>query len=311
MTERALSPDQIATATETLLGTPVDSPPQMINRGYGNDNWRVRSDGRDLLIKIDKTGFGLDKIQAASRAQALAAQAGVPVPIELAFDPRSPLFDERTVRIATFIPGSHPADALQSAAAVEPFFTSLGRNLARLHTVRFETFSSRVGGQPTFPTWGEYVRYRVPQILGRARSSGAFDERELTEVFAEVVRVADETSPVITASLVHRDLYLDNLLIAEDGTHAGFIDFDIAECWDPLVDSAKLRWQVFPVYAGAEDAFWSGYLGDSTEPADRWRRVWVGEVLELTNHAANATLSGKDGFAHSALRRLRQVLDGS
>lgn len=168
-----------------------------------------------------------------------------------------------------------------------------------------------MGGQPTFPSWSQYVRYRVPQILDRARSSGAFDEQELTDVFDEVVRTADETSPMITASLVHRDLYLDNLLISEDGTHAGFIDFDLAECWDPLVDAAKLRWQVFPLYVRAEQAFWSGYLGNTAGPTHCWRRVWVGEVLELTNHAANATLNGKDDFARSALARLHQVLDGS
>lgn len=142
------------------------------------------------------------------------------------------------------------------------FFTSFGSAVAKLHSAACEGFSSRVGGAsiaPTFPTWADYVAYRVPQILGRAVKTNLYSPTEWNEIFDQAMHLVERVSPVVEPRLTHRDLYLDNVLAGPDYRVAAIVDFDNAEPWDVAADWVKLRWQVFPRYAGAADAYRTGY----------------------------------------------------
>ncbi len=99
---------------------------------------------------------------------------------------------------------------------------------------------------------------------------------------------------------MHRDLYLDNLLAGPDGTLVALLDFDLAEAWDPAGDLVKLRWQVLPEFPAAADALMAGYTEVDGLPPQFERRVWVTEVLELVNYAANALAGDNQEFADSA-----------
>jgi aminoglycoside phosphotransferase (APT) family kinase protein len=111
--------------------------------------------------------------------------------------------------------------------------------------------------------------------------------------------------------LTHRDLYLDNLLAGEDGLLTGILDFDNAEAWDPAADLVKLRWQVFPHFAGAERAFDAGYHSVAAPLPRIEERIKIAEILELSNHAIGARLQGRETFAQASCQRLRDVLAGS
>lgn len=298
---------QIAQGVEALLNRPVTGAPSLLG-GFGNENWRVPTAEGELLVKIGNAVHDLEKYQAASRARQAAADAGVRVPTEVRFEPDCQDFEGRLVRIFEFIPGDHPTTVLESPAGIQKFFSSLGRTVATLHTVTFAAFASRIGGQSAFSTWSEYVRYRVPQIVARAQASSAFTDQELTAMFDRVLQTADDVSPDVHPTLSHRDLYLDNVLVAADGTVQAILDFDIAECWDPTVDLAKPRWQVFPHYEHSEQAFLTGYREISPDLPRFQERLWVTEMLELTNHAINAIANGNQSFADTALARLRQIV---
>lgn len=298
---------EVANGVTALLGRTVTGIPARLG-GFGNENWRVPTTQGELLVKIGKGLHDPGKIQSSSRARKAAADAGVPVPSEVRVQPDCQDFEGRLVRIFEFIPGDHPTSVLDSSASIQTFFSSLGRTVAKLHTVTFDAFSSRVGGQPAFPTWSEYVSYRVPQIMARARACDAFPDRELTAMFERVLQTADDVSPDVRAALSHRDLYLDNILVREDGTVRAILDFDICECWDPTVDLSKPRWQVFPQYENSEQAFLAGYHEVSPALPRFQERLWVTEMLELTNHAVNAIAGHNQAFADSALARLREIV---
>ena len=83
---------------------------------------------------------------ARRRAQRIAASTGAPVAREVLFDPSCAYLDGRIVGLFEFLPGRHPASTLTSPAAIQRFFTSLGRAVAALHSHRCDGFSSRVGG---------------------------------------------------------------------------------------------------------------------------------------------------------------------
>ncbi len=306
-----LTSDRIQGYVEQQLAVTVIAPATRIQRGYGNENWRVPTDDGELLVKIALRDFGQEKLAAAARAHRRAAAAGVPVPDLLLVDLAGASFDGRAVRVLRYLAGSHPADVLITDDAVRQFFGSLGRTLARLHKVACEGFSSRVDGRPCFPSWAEYVDYRVPQIAQRVTTAGGIDAAGLLALLERARSIAAAVSPVVPPRVTHRDLYLDNLLAGPDGSLVAVLDFDAAEAWDPAVDLVKLRWQVLPEFPpAATEAFLAGYTTDDELPPLFERRVWVTEVLELVNVVANARTDGNQEFGDWALTRLKAVAAG-
>lgn len=301
--------DGIREYVERSLPVAVIDSPTRIQRGYGNENWRVPTDDGELLVKIARRDFGAEKLSAAALAYRRAAAGGVPVPELLLMDLDGKAFGGRAVRVLRYLAGIHPSEVLINDEMVRRFFGSLGRTLARLHTVACEGFSSRVGGATSFPTWVEYVDYRVAQISERTTAAGGFGAIDHAALLAQARSVAAEVSPVVAPRVVHRDLYLDNLLAGPDGTLVALLDFDLAEAWDPAGDLVKLRWQVLPEFPAAADALMAGYTEVDGLPPQFERRVWVTEVLELVNYAANALAGDNQEFADSAVTRLRTVMN--
>lgn len=302
-----LSLDHVAAAAEQILGGRILRRPQR-QRGYSNSNWRVDLDSGSYLVKTAAPERDLDKVVAASNAYRLAETTGAPVQHEVYFEPRCALLDGLAVRILEWLPGRHVQPGDLTGRATVRFFSSLGRAVAQLHTARCPGFSSRIGGSPVFPTWLGYVDYRIPQIIGRNRSLGPFGEAEITSMFERVRATAAEVSELVEPRLCHRDLYLDNLLIGDDGRVAVILDLDLAEAWDPAVDFVKLRSQVFGLFEGAETAFGAGYA-DVARPLPEFdQRIRVVEVLELSNQVINATAVENNGYAAHNRRRLDEVL---
>jgi Ser/Thr protein kinase RdoA (MazF antagonist) len=306
-----LAREVVRDAAQQLLG-PIERL-ERIERGYGNQNWRVDSAGLAYLIKIGKRDADVGKAVAASNAYRLAATTSAPVPELVHFDPHCELLDERIVRILRFLPGRHPEQRLAAAgpAAITTFFSSFGSAVAQLHSARCPNFSSRVGGGPGFESWIDYVEYRAPQIVERCLRSGAFTETEIITMYDRVLRVAREVSPLVEPRLSHRDLYLDNVLISDDGAISAILDLDLAEQWDPVVDFVKPRSQIFPCYPEAAEAFEDGYAAVAGGLPPAWeQRIRVVEVMELSNHVANSTAGGNPDYADHNRRRLEQVLAG-
>lgn len=301
-------PDEVVAAAERILGSPVEAAPTR-QRGYRNENWRVLVGGRPYLVKISPPELDIAKVTAASNAYRLAATTPAPVPRQLHFDPACRLLGGRPVRILEFRPGTHVRPELTGAASAR-FFASLGRSVAQLHTARCKAFTSRIGGdEPGFPTWLDYLEYRIPQIIARNRSVEAFDESELRRMFDHVLALAARVSELVEPRLCHRDLYLDNFLVGDDGLVAAILDLDLAEAWDPAVDFVKLRSQVFPLFPGADTAFAEGYAEVAGGPLPAFaERVHIVEVLELSNHVINATATGNREYAMHNRRRLEAVL---
>lgn len=301
------SPEQIRRAGEALLGVRIPVSPRRIERGYGNENWWLSSGDRDYLLKIAQPAADLGKLKASALAHHLAVERGVPVPALLIFEPACAELDGRTVRIIDYLDTAHPPDVL-SPDTVPGFFEAFGAAVATLHSVRRNGFASRVGGSTTFPTWSDYVDFRVPQIRGRALATDLYPAAEWNAMLDQARDLAAAVSEVVRPSLVHRDLYLDNVLAHHDGSFAAIIDFDGAEVWDPVVDFVKLRWQVFGDHPGSAASYLRGYTSIAGPIPRLAERLQVVEILELANHAANAALTDNPIFAEQAMTRLDAVL---
>ncbi len=112
----------------------------------------------------------------------------------------------------------------------------------------------------------------------------------------------------VAPALCHRDLYVDNVLVGEDGALVALLDFDMVEVWDPVVDFFKLEWFVFEPNPTARAPFLDAYLDGDPLPRMFAERLALASLIELVNHAANWRVGGQPDIANEALARLRKVI---
>jgi len=302
-------PEVVGAVASQLLSEDLLGPPQRLARGYRNENWTVRVRGRSVLVKIAPLDADLGKLAAAWCAQDLAHRSGVPTGKPVGFLERCDALGGRTVRLIEYIEGGRPEDSLGADGSVAPFFASLGETIAHLHRIPVRGFSSRLDGSaPTFDTWEGYVNHRLVSVTQRALDTAVFTKRELRAATEGLDQLAGRVSPVVTPSLTHRDLYLENLLAGEGGTVHALLDWDTAEAWDPMVDLVKLRWQVFSRYVGASQAFWRAYIGAGAPPPLLGERLHLVDVLELVNTVSNARMAGWANFEEQSRRNLEEAV---
>jgi aminoglycoside phosphotransferase (APT) family kinase protein len=272
-----------------------------IPRGWGNESWRVDSALGPLIAKIGREWSDVAKWRASARALDLARRAGVPAPELLAFVDSVEVLQGRVFRVFRYIEGT-------TARVDGPpaLFRQLGAAMRHLHSIELPCFTSRLGDEG-FSRWSEFLEDRWPAMIGRAEHAGI--ESTLVAQSHEVATaLADEVEGVVRPALTHRDLYLDNVLVDQEGALVALLDFDVAEVWDPLVEQLKLEWFLFEPNPAARAPFFDGYLGVDPLPPMFDERVRLVSIVELLNHAANWHVQGQHEIAAEALERLRVLL---
>jgi aminoglycoside phosphotransferase (APT) family kinase protein len=103
------------------------------------------------------------------------------------------------------------------------------------------------------------VTNRLERLFHYTEKARVLSTRELGAARARLEHILAASAPVVSPTLVHRDLCLKNVLIDEHGKFTALLDFEHARLSDPLMDFAKLKLWLFDREAGAQDAFFSGY----------------------------------------------------
>jgi aminoglycoside phosphotransferase (APT) family kinase protein len=215
---------------------------------YSNRLWLAETDEGDLLIRIPGRSTNPEKLRNAIVASRLASEAGVPSPRFRAFAAATKL--GHPVVVQEFRPGER---ASRRSFEPEALGRTLGDWIGRLHSIRGGKFGSILETRDARP-WGQVVLDRVEQMLAdlpEASLPSSFVS--VTAAFSRLAVVQAEPS-----SLVHRDLYLDNVLIHEErGTC--LLDFEHACFQDRFVDFGKLTDLVFERYPRTGEAFFAEY----------------------------------------------------
>ena len=273
--------------------------------GFGSENWRLSTDDGAFILKVGPLSSA-SKWASARQAHDLAADMGVPVP-QLAY---FSLHREGVVRVFRWVDGQPLASILDRPELVHRFTGDLARAVAALHGVEQTSFSSRLDGSaPSFTRWSAYVRHRLGQIRQRAVAVEALDHQLLDRVDTVASGLADRVSPVVRATLCHRDLHPDNLVVGADGRLAAILDWDMSESWDPAGEWFKLDWMLLPLVGEHTKNFDAAY--QAVHPA---RPLWAErkrlvEILESANAVANATIEHWTTFGEAAHERLLAALD--
>lgn len=221
----------------------------------------------------------------------------VPVPATVGFCD-DPTVNERPFYVMEFVEGQ----VLRSAQEATAFGTdrlagvtrSLIEVLARIHAVDVDAVGLGDLGRKE-----NYVARQLRRWMGQFEASKTRERPELVAVHDHLVdRIPDQG----TAGLVHGDYRLDNCLIADDGSIAAVLDWELCTLGDTVTDVAALM----TYWARPTDGFTPIDIAPTLADGFPERS----QLLDWYQEATGRTIEDIDFYLSFASWRLASILEG-
>ncbi len=276
-------------------------PPARFDRittGKFNESWYVAlEDGRDVVLRIappDAAGFlfyernmmrqepGLHKV--------IREKTPLPVAEILAYDDSRALID-RDFMVMERLPGTAMSQAGLSPPATDRALEEVGRQLRELHDgCRAEEYGYLGEHRCMEPaaTWAEAFRVMWAKLVEDIRQCGVYDHEEARAVTGALESRLGAFDRPIPSSLLHMDIWAQNILVDSKGHVTGIVDWDRALWGDTEIEFAVLD------YCGiSEPAFWRGYGRPRDESPPAKVRALFYYLYELQKYIVIRTLRSK------------------
>ena len=233
-----------------------------IRTGKHNRSFYVYTDQGDAVLRIAPPQVGMIFYERNMMAQEpgihtlLRAETSVPVAQIYAYDNSHELID-RSYMLMERLPGRALSDLPSvSARFYDRVLVQVGDALRQIHALTADTYGYIGAHRPMVPqqTWWLAFRTMWYALLDDVQRAGGYsaDEAESLRALLDAYRPCFEHS--VPAALLHMDVWSQNILVDEQGTVTGLVDFDRALWGDPEIEYAVLD------YCGiSEPAFWMGY----------------------------------------------------
>ncbi|MFC1714965.1 phosphotransferase family protein [Candidatus Poribacteria bacterium] len=229
------------------------------------------------------------------------SQTAVPVPHILTYDDSHTLID-RDFLIMERLPGLPLTEA--HSVSNDLVLKQVGEYLAQVHSLTAEYYGYLGAHQPMEPqpTWLDAFEIMWNKMIDDVVMVGHYDAEEsemMRSLLDQYIAMFDHPVP---ASLLHMDIWHQNILVNREGNVTGLVDWDRALWGDPEIEFAVLD------YCGiSEPAFWEGYgqKRDLSDPA-RIRQVFY-LLYEVQKYIVIRHGRGRDPVA--AKRYKRQVME--
>lgn len=307
--------ETLATLVQPILKTGADrlrfTP---ISTGKHNTSYWVDSDAGRYVLRLappDSTGllfYERDMMRQEPALHALMrARTTMPVAEIIDYDFSRMLID-RDYLFMSMLPGIPQSDARSlTRRQIDRMMEQVGGYLRQLHDLTAaECLHRREYGyigehHPMLPqpTWIEAFRVMWNKLLDDIEASEAYSPDEAHAFRDLFERYAEYFDRPVVSSLLHMDIWSQNILVDETGTVTGIVDFDRALWGDVEIEFAVLD------YTGFNTAsFWAGYGKPRDEsPAAQIRQVFY-LLYEVQKYMPIAIWRGHDLAA--ALRYKRQ-----
>jgi aminoglycoside phosphotransferase (APT) family kinase protein len=281
---------------------------EAIRTGKHNTSYFVYGAERDLVLRIsppDDAGFLFyEQRMMAQEPQLhhlLRAQTSVPIAEILAHDDSRGLLD-RDYLLMERLPGHPLTEARLTGSLMDGVLEQVGTYLAQMHNLVADRYGYLGAHRPMAPqaSWAEAFTVMWNKMMDDLVASGGYTAEE-ADAFRRLLDVyRPHFDRKVPASLLHMDVWSQNILVDDSGRVTGLVDLDRALWGDPEIEFAVLD------YCGiSEPAFWRGYghSRDDSFPAQIrvrfyllyevqkyipiriWRRNDPGEALQYKRHA--------------------------
>ena len=306
----AVSRAQVADALARALPACGDvTGVEPLLKGHGHQSFVVHTTKADLLLKIALRAEQLGEMKSLRRVLGLTARHDIPSPRLLHFSAGTPAFDGRPWLVQEFLDGEDGETAVPRMVPADraAFFRDFGRAVARLHSVDLGFFAEDFAVAQREETWAALVDARLERLVDRHRQAAVVPRADIESARKIIRATARAVKAEVRPSLVHRDLYLPNTLVAASRFRC-LLDFEHARSTDAVTDFVKLRMWVFDVVPGSEGEFCAGYGSNppETEQGRLCYRVALG--LELLSGLLYWKTIGQSAMLADYQRRLMEWL---
>jgi aminoglycoside phosphotransferase (APT) family kinase protein len=248
--------------TAHLPADPIQLTFEPIPTGKHNTSYYVRGAGSELVLRIsppDDAGFLFyERRMMAQEPQLhalLRAETTVPVAEVLAYDDSRTLLD-RDYLIMARLPGRPLTEAHLTEEQVEGVLERVGIYLAQMHALVADRYGYLGAHQPMEPqpTWVEAFGVMWNKLLDDVVACSGYTPDEANAFRHLLDLYQPHFARPVPASLLHMDVWSQNILVDDAGRVTGLVDLDRALWGDPEIEFAVLD------YCGiSEPAFWRGY----------------------------------------------------
>jgi aminoglycoside phosphotransferase (APT) family kinase protein len=233
-----------------------------IPTGKHNTSYYVQGAGDELVLRIspaDDAGYLFyERRMMAQEPQLhalLRAETAVPVAEILAYDDSRRLVD-RDYLLMQRLPGRPLTGAGLNQREVEGVLEQVGVCLAQMHALVADRYGYLGDHRPMAPqpTWAQAFNVMWNKLLDDVTACGGYTPDE-AGVFRRLLEIyGPHFDRPVRASLLHMDVWSQNILVDDSGRVTGLVDLDRALWGDPEIEFAVLD------YCGiSEPAFWRGY----------------------------------------------------
>ena len=276
----------------------------LIAGGRSNLTYRVSdASGRDFALRRPPTSHVLPTAHDMSREyRILAALAplGLPVPTPLALctdvEVNGPAFYVMEFVDGAILRTRADAEATFDVATRARIGDELATTLARLHTVDIDE-----AGLADLARHDGYIERQLRRWYTQFQASSSEIDHRVPLVDEMFAKLSERIPAQQRTSVVHADYRLDNTMVADDGSIAAVLDWELCTLGDPLADIGTL----LVYWTDPEDT--NVPLSAVTALPGFPRRA---EVAEMYAEAAGVDLGQINYFMAFAYWRLACILEG-
>ncbi len=240
-----------------------------VRTGKHNQSYWVDSNQGRFVLRVappDNAGFlfyeRLMMRQEPRLHQLIRAQTDIPVAEIVGYDFSRTRID-RDYLLLTALSGTPLSDAVGlSLAQFQQALRQVGEYVRQLHAL---TASEQLGNQnygylgahhpmDPQPTWAAAFKVMWNKLIDDVNACGSYTPQE-GQMMRDLLELhLEQFDRPVTPSLLHMDIWSQNILIDQMGNVSGLVDFDRALWGDVEIEFAVLD------YCGiSEPAFWEGY----------------------------------------------------
>ncbi len=280
----SFDPADVARAACTSLGRPGDAAGvavEPVPTGRFNDSFFLHGPDLDAVIRIappDDGGFLFYERNMMAQEPGLHAllleRTNAPVAPVLAHDTSRQVLP-RDFLLLQRLPGGPLSNAARlSLADADRVYERLGACMAQVHAITASTYGYLGEHRPMEPqaSWRDAFGIMWQRLLDDIEACNGYDARELDYMRRLLDRHEEVLDRDLPASLLHMDIWDQNILVNDAGELTGILDWDRALWGDPEIEFAVLD------YCGiSTPSFWQGY----GSPRDESHEACVRQVIYL------------------------------
>ncbi|MFC2076227.1 phosphotransferase family protein [candidate division KSB1 bacterium] len=248
--------------------------------GLFNTSFFLTAGSRELVLRIAPLGDeGLlfyEKGMMVTEPMVhrlIREKTDLPVPEIIAYDDSGGIIPNRYL-IMQKLPGRPLSDVSLSAEMLEEIQEELGGMVRKLHDIGGDSFGYNGRDKVMTPrdNWPDAMLEMISLILGDCCAVGIYNDQEAEEARKLFEKQRSLLDHEVTSTLLHMDLWQENILIGDDNRISGIVDID-RSIWGDV----ELEFAILDICGLSTEAFFAGYGAprDTSKEAEIRRKIYT------------------------------------